>query len=421
MLSRSLFTILAFIITLNVPAQNKTAGITLEECYALAEKNYPLIKRYSIIDKSAKYSLSNANKGYLPQLSLGAQATYQSEVISFPAELPVKIPSIPKDQYNASVTLNQIIWDGGAISSAKKLIKAENKSDISSLKADMYSIRERINNLFFGILLAGEQIKQTELFSRELEINYKNIESLIFSGVASGSDLDIIEVEQLKNRQRQKELEAAKESYMRMLSYFTGKEITDISVPATENYINVPHENRRPELEMFDSRLEMLQLKKSGINASVMPRFSFFAEGGYGNPSLNMLKPGWKFYGIGGIKLSWNFGSFYTKKGELSLIDNNRNSIENSKDIFLFNSNMEAIKEKGEIAKIKQLITDDDKIISLKEKIVKSARVKTENGTMTVNELLREMNSCNQARQTKIYHNIQLMMAVYNLKYTLNQ
>lgn len=395
---------------------------TIEECYALAEQNYPLIKKYAIIEQSAEFSLANANKAYLPQLGLGAQATYQSEVTSLAAEgLPVQIAAIPKDQYKASVTLSQIIWDGGSVSSAKKLTRAGENVDKSSLETDMYSLRERINNLFFGILLAREQIKQTELYANDLEISYKNIESFIAAGVANASDLDIVQVEQLKNLQRQKELEATLRSYRQMLSYFTGEEVTRVTAPEIESNLPAETGNKRPELELFNSQLTLLETQKTGINAAVMPKFSLFAEGGYGNPALNMLKPGWRLYGLGGIKMSWSFGSFYTRKGEMNLIKSNMNNVENQRDVFLFNSGIQAVNNRGEIYKTQQLLAQDDKIIALKENIIQAARKKTENGTMTVNELLKELNSGQQAKQDKIYHQIQLMMAVYNLKYTLNQ
>lgn len=395
---------------------------TLEECYALAEQNYPLIKKYAIIEQSAGFSLANASKAYLPQLGLGAQATYQSEVTSLSAEgLPVQIAAIPKDQYKASVTLSQIIWDGGAVSSSKKMTRAGEEVDKSSLKTDMYTLRERINHLFFGILLAREQIKQTELYANELEISYKNIGSFISAGVANASDLDIVQVEQLKNLRRQKELEATLRSYRQMLSYFTGEEVTHVTAPEMKSDLPAESGNKRPELELFNSQLALLETRKSGINAAVMPKFSLFAEGGYGNPALNMLKPGWRLFALGGIKMSWNFGSFYTRRGEMDLIKTNMSNVENQRDVFLFNSGIQTVNNQGEIYKIQQLLTQDDKIIALKENIIRAARKKTENGTMTVNELLKELNSGQQAKQDKIYHRIQLMMAVYNLKYTLNQ
>lgn len=406
----------------NTGGDNAGKLYTIEECYALAEQNYPLIKKYAIIKQSAEFTLANANKAYLPQLGLGAQATYQSEVTSLAAEgLPVHIAAIPKDQYKASVTLSQIIWDGGSIASAKKITRAGENVDKSSLETDMYTLRERINNLFFGILLAREQIRQTEIYANDLEISYKNIGSFIAAGIANASDLDIVQVEQLKNLQRKEELEATLRSYRQMLSYFTGAEIAHVAAPEVESDIQADTENRRPELEVFNSQLTLLETRKSGINAAVMPKFSLFAEGGYGNPALNMLKPGWRLYGLGGIKMSWNFGSFYTRKGEMNLIKNNISSIENQRDVFLFNSGIQAVNNRGEIYKAQQLLAQDDKIIALRENIIRAARKKTENGTMTVNELLKELNAGQQAKQDKIYHRIQLMMAVYNLKYTLNQ
>lgn len=401
--------------------QNGYGQVSIDQCYSMAQKNYPLIKKYALIEKSREYSLSNANKNYLPQLSLSAKATYQSEVMEFPAALPISgIPVIPKDQYNAAITLNQTIWDGGITSGSKKQIEANAQVEQNSVESDLYTIKERINNLYFGILLAQEQINQTNIFNKELEINYKNIESYISSGLANQADLDIIKVEQLKNAQRQKELESTKDSYLQMLSYLTGDQIKEISPPAILQN-QEQQENRRPELALFEAQIAQQQIKRVKINADVMPKFSLFIEGGVGNPALNMLDPEFRGYGIGGIKLAWNFGGFYTRRNDLNLINTTKQTIETQKDIFLFNTNMEAIQEKGEINKIKKLMADDDQIIALKDNIIKAAQAKAANGTMTINELLNEINSHQEAVQNKIYHNIQFMLAIYNLKYTLNQ
>lgn len=418
------YSILACLLATTTLAAQERSNMTLEACYTLAEKNYPLIKKYTLVEKTREYSLANANKSYLPQLSLGGKATLQSEVTSLAGELPanlnINIPTLSKGQYNVSVGLNQVIWDGGAVSSSKQAIRAEAQADKDAVTADLYALRERVNNLFFGILLTQEQIKQTGLFDEQLEINYKNVESLVAGGVATGSDLDMVKVEQVKNRQRRRELETIRESYLQVLSYFTGEPISGIQPPKTSEHLS-DQEIKRPELSLFNSQLSLLESKKSGVNASVMPKFSLFAEGGYGNPALNMLKPGGRFYALGGVKLAWNFGGFYTRKGDLNLIQNNQNNVENQREVFLFNTRMEALQENGEIRKIEALLTDDRQIISLKERIVEASQAKTQNGTMSVNDLLIELNSCHQAKQNEIYHRIQLQLAVYTLKHTLNQ
>src|SRR4051812_25530756 len=50
--------------------------LPIDSCYALAVRNYPLIKQYELIEKTKEYTLNNAGKAYLPQLSVHAIEGY---------------------------------------------------------------------------------------------------------------------------------------------------------------------------------------------------------------------------------------------------------------------------------------------------------------------------------------------------------
>ncbi|SHE55990.1 Outer membrane protein TolC [Bacteroides luti] len=416
----------AFIITLaficlHAPIYGQ---LSIDDCYKKAQANYPQVKQYGLIEQSKEFNISNANKGYLPQVSFSAKATYQSAVTKLPITLPnVTIEGLNKDQYQSVVEVNQSIWDGGVIRNQKKITEASSAVDKQKLDVDMYAINDRVNQLFFGILLIDEQIKQNLLLQDELKRNYNQISAYITNGIANQADLDAVKVNQLSTAQRKVELDATRKAYREMLSALIGEEIkegTSLVKPSFAEEASLSSTVNRPELRLFEAQSNLFETQKSMVDAKNLPKLGVFVQGGYGNPGLNMLKNEFTPYYVAGARLSWNFGSLYTKKNDKKLLDNNLQNVAIQKETFLFNTNLKMTQQSNEIDKIKQLMRDDDEIIRLRTNIKKASEVKVEHGTLSVTDLLRDINSEDQAKQSKVLHEIQLLISIYNYKNSTN-
>jgi len=398
--------------------------ITIDEVQEKAEANYPAIARYDIIEKTKEFNIANANKAYLPQGTLSAQGTWQSDVTSIDLNMPnVEIPTIDKDQYRIVAELNQTIWDGGRISAQKKSTEANAELEKSQLDSEIYTLRERVNNLYFGILLMKEQINQLGILENELQLNHDNVEVYVQNGLANETDLNTVKVEQLKAGQRRINLETNLEAYIQMLSVLTGEELNSDNVfikPETESSLILPVINR-PELKVFEAQENAIESQKSLLNTRMMPTIGAFAQGGYGKPGLNMFDNEFKPYFSGGVRVSWNFGNLYTLKNDRKKIDLQKSAVNSQRETFLHNLNIVIPQQQIEIEKFKKTMQDDDEIIRLQTQIRQTAEVKVENGTMTVSDLMKEINAEESAKQAKLLHEIQFLMSVYSLKYTTNQ
>ncbi len=398
--------------------------LSIDECYKKAQANYPLVKQYGLIEQSKAYNLSNADKGYLPQFTLSAKASYQSEVTKIPITIPnVEIKGLNKDQYQNVVELNQTIWDGGVIHTQKKITEASSIVEKQKLDVDMYAINERVNQLFFGILLLDEQIKQNKLLQDELKRNYGQISSYVANGIANQADLDAVKVNQLNTAQHKVELDATRKAYREMLAAMIGEPIKEDALlikPSEAESLSLSETIKRPELQLFEAQKDLYEAQKSLILSKNLPKLGLFVQGGYSNPGLNMLKSEFSPYYVAGARLSWNFGGLYTKKNDRKLLETNQENVAVQKETFLFNTNLQMTQDNNEIEKLKKLMRDDDEIIQLRTNIKKSAEIKVEHGTLSVTELLREINSEDQAKQNKALHEIQLLMSIYNYKNTSN-
>lgn len=418
-------TIILLITLLTVITSYGQTTLTLESCRQRAVDNYPLIKQYDLISLSEQYSLSNASKSYLPQVSLNGQASYQSDVTKLPIDLsslplptPIENTTMDKDQYKATIDVSQTIWDGGATSSQHKITKANSEVERKQIEVNLYTVKEKVNQLYFAILAIDEKLKLIDLTEIDLQTNKDIAQSMFKNGVAMQSDLDQIEVELLNLEQSRTEQLAMRDAYIKMLSLFIHENLSDqthLQKPTEDNLLS--NNITRPELSLYESQRLLLDAQQTSISAKNMPKFGLFAQGGYGKPGLNMLENKFKLFAIGGIKLTWNFGNLYTKSNERKLINNSRNSVDIQQETFLFNTNVQLTQEQAEIQKIRKMMTKDDEIIELRNRVKKSSESKYKNGVYQTNELIRDINAESQARQTKALREIQYLMSIYSYKH----
>lgn len=395
--------------------------ITLSECYQLARENYPLIKKQDLIKKSGEYNVENALRGYLPQINIMGQATYQNDVTQFPIKLPnVSVDPLSKDQYKVFADVNQTIYDGGIIKNQKKAAELQSEIQTQQLEVELDKLKERINQLYFGILLTDKQLTQLQLTKTDINEGIKKAEAQLQNGVIFRSNLDALKAELVKTEQKGIELQALKETYLQMLSYFIKKNLdahTQLTVP--EKAL-ISETNNRSELKLFEAQKNLIETQKKMINSKNTPKLGAFFQGGYGKPGFNMLKNEFDVFYMAGVRLNIPISGFYTKKNDLNLLKNQAQDIDIQKENFLFNLNFTEIQQKSELEKIQQLIDKDDELIALRKSIKKASLAQLENGVINTNDYLRDVNAEEQATLAKINHEIQYLLTQYNLKAQLN-
>lgn len=407
--------------------------LTLEECQQLAQENYPLLKRYNLIQQTTEYSLQNINRGYLPQLVFSGQATYQSDVATLPelltnllAQNGYAVKGLDKDQYRIALDLNQIIWDGGNLKAQKENVTAQGEIQTKQTDVDMYNIRERINNLYFGILLIEDKIRLNQDLQTLLQSNCDKLESMRQNGTAMQADVNAIRAEYLKTNQQLTELTSMRQSFQQMLTLFIGKQVTANTTLLKPNAtLPISLENLRPELQMFDAQLQQTEAQRRLLNSGVRPRLSLFAQGFYGYPGYNMFEDmfnhDFSLNGLVGVRLSWNISKLYTHKNDKRKLVLAQNQIENAREVFLFNNQLQSTQEQEAIERYRRMMSEDDEIIRLRTSVRQAVEAKLKHGVIDVNNLLQEITRENQARTNQSSHEIEMLKHIYELRHTVNQ
>ena len=403
---------------------------TLEECQLAAERNYPMIKQYNLISQTTQLTVKNIMKGWLPQIAIAAQATYQSDVTSWPEsmkatlqQLGINMKGLSKDQYKVGIDLQQTIYDGGTISSMRSIARQEEKVQKAQVETNLYQVRKRVNEMYFSLLLLNEQIKLNDDVKALLLSSEKKLASMLKGGTIATSDFENIRAERLSVEQQNESLKSQQQMLQHLLSTFCGIKVSNIQKPAP--FKTTISTNKQPEMQLFDNQLQLSSIKEKALNSQVRPKLGIFAQGFYGYPGLNMFEDmmnrKWSLNGIIGVKLSWNVGALYSLKNDKAKLRLQREMTENAREIFLFNNQLEEIQQNENIKRYHTMKKTDDEIIMLRTNIRKAAESKLSHGIIDINNLLREINNENAAKIQQTIHDIEMLKEMYNLKYTNNE
>ena len=406
-------------------------GQTLEECQRAAEQNYPLIRQYGLIEKTTQLTLANLQKGWLPQVSASAQATYQSDVASWPEGMTsmmkgmgIDMKGLKKDQYRVGVDISQTVYDGGAISSQKQIAQEQEQVQLAQTEVSLYQVKKRVNEMYFSLLMLEEQMQLNRDLQELLSGNERKLESMVKRGTAAESDWLNVKAERLNVMQQATTLESSQQMLMEMLSTFCGLEVKDVQKPDGTSLL-ASTEGQRPELKLFDAQLRLAEAQEKSLNAALKPRFGLFAQGYYGYPGLNMfedmMRHQWSLNGIIGARLTWNIGALYTRKNDKAKLQQQRLLTESNREVFLFNNRLEQIQQNQEIARYRKLMADDEEIIQLRANVRKAAESKLAHGIIDVNDLVREINQENAARVQQKMHELEMLKQIYDNAYTKGQ
>jgi outer membrane protein TolC len=403
--------ILFFLLAAQLFSQEK---ISLEQCYNLVKTNYPLTKQFQLLNEQEKTDLEVIELEKLPQLDLAAQATYQSHVTQVP--LPNStIEPLNKDQYKATLTINQLIYAGGLVNAKAQLKNSASQKQQQQLQVGLHQLKTQVNRYFFSILLMQEQQNLLQAKENLLRAKLSEMQAAVKYGVALPASDKILEAELLKLKQQFTDNEKTKQLLLTNLGLLAG---TTFSTNAVAEAPLVTHTNNlklnRPELYLYELQKQEIDHSKMVLSKQNAPKLAAFATGGYGNPGLNMLDNSFKSFYMAGLKLNWNVFDWNANKKQQTSLLLNKEIIDNDVEIFKLNTTMQLQQQQTEIEKIEQLIETDLEIEALRKEILNTAESQLKNGVITASAYITELTNLYESQSNTITHKIQLQLAKAN-------
>ena len=402
------------------------AQTTLDECIGLAYDNYPQIKEMSLIEMTRGIDLKTAAYAWLPHLNVSGKATWQSEVVEMPIEIPRMDIRIPHDQYGLTAEFTQQIWDGGTSHSQRELAEAGAEVKKTQLETNLWAIRSRIQNIYLGIILIDKQMRLNDLLRENLERNSEEVGSLINGGVALPTDLDQVSVNILSCLQQRASLEADRRSYVKLLGLMTGRDMTGVELAIPQEALDFQDDGvrdfaTRPEMSLYSAQLKQNDVQLRQLNTLISPKLNLSLQGGYGRPGMNMLSGDFSAYFVAGLKLQWNLGALYTRGMDKRNLKADAQKIDLTRETFLLNSSVEAEQKNNAIEKARDVLDRDSEIIALRQRIREAGENQYREGTIKMNDYLSMLDEEYKAKANESMHEVQLMMAVYDMKNTLGK
>lgn len=405
----------------SLPLLGFAQTLTLDECQKMAHDNYPAIKQYGMVETLRNYTVDNAAKGLLPQVSVQAGVYAFTDIINANEQMQQMGFDMKNYLANGMVSIKQSIYDGGQIAAGKEVAKAQAEVQKRQLYVTMHDINERVEQLFFGVLTLDEQLRQNGILQKDLSVSSNTVKSMIKNGLANQSDQDVISVELMKAEQQAEALTASRKAYLKMLGVFIGKPLSEdaqvekpaMTLPAAKDSWGL----NRPELSFYTSQNQLLDTQRKQLDTRLRPTIGLVGMGMLHTKVSDIVHNGLL---LGGISVSWNIGALYTRKNDIHKIEVQRQMNDSQKETFLFNNRLQNEDADGNIQSLRKQLTKDVQIVTLRENIRQANEKKVKLGTETVNELIRSVNAVSMARQQQSLHELQLLQAIYHSK-TINK
>jgi outer membrane protein TolC len=380
------------------PARTQT--LTLDQAMSRAVSAYPALRQQGIIRQSEQLSQQNLTRQLLPQLSLSAQATLQSDVTQLKIpNAPFQVEPLSKDQYRAMADLSQIVYDGGQISAQRNLSTARSVVETERVAVELHLLKERIQQLYFGILNAETQMALIGILESDIDAGIRRTEAQLAGGTAYRSALALLKAERLRTGQKRLEIGAANRGFRKALGVLTDLSLHDSTQLEIPGPPTAGGESTRPELALFEAQRNAAVAEKKLIDARSAPRASVFMQAGYGRPGLNMLQNQFAWFSMGGIRLNWQLQSLYTAKRDRMQADLRANSVKLQEETFQQNNQAQIQQQQAELEQLNQMILADEEIIQLRRTVKEAALAQLEAGVINASDYLREVHAEENARQ----------------------
>lgn len=406
--------------------------INLEDCYTLARSNYPLLKERGLIQQTKEFTVKNAWRGYIPVINASGQATYQSETTNFgdvfggiPPTSPfyqafkeIHFPTYSKDQYRLTGEVNQTVFDGlaGKFKKENAVVQAEVQEQ--SLEVNLYALRQRVNQVYFGILLIDEELLLNAVQQQDVQNGIDRTQALVNNGTAYRSAVDELKAQLLQVKQNSVDLAATRRGYMMVLGLLTGQQLDENTVLAKPEAPDLNDDIKRPELRLYEVQKKTYDVQSRQLNTGLMPQLNAYFDGSYGRPTLNTVSNDFGAFWIAGIRFNWSIAALYTLKNNRRVLALSQKDLDLQKQTFLFNTQISAAQEDEDIRKYNELVANDQQIVDLRASVTRASDAQLKNGVITGHDYIAQVDAEAQARLNLILHQVQLLQAQYNHKNT---
>ncbi|MFB6342863.1 TolC family protein [Saccharicrinis sp. FJH62] len=406
-----------FLIFLFVPAALLGQQVTLQQCYSDGYYHHPSYDNMRLLLKIGELENENSGVSNLPQATLKANASWQSDVTSVNLQIPgVTIPKLAQDWYKLYIDVTQTIYDGGLAKSKKAVADAKTEADVQQQEVNLYAVKGNVNLAYFSALNLQNQIKILNLKKQVLQDQSKVVESAVKNGAVNSNEQNNLKAEMVLLNQQIIELESLHKASLDNLSLITGKTFndkTELVLPANPVADSTSIPVNRPELDLIEAQKEQLDNQSDLLQNTRKPRIYGYGQAGYGRPGLNMFNDNFADWYIVGVGLQWKIYDWKETSRKKEQIELQKEIADNQKESFLYQLDLLTRSKWNEIEKLNRIIATDEELVTLRKDVADNSASQLKNGVIKSADYIRDLNNYFVAQLTNENHQVALLKAKY--------
>jgi len=394
-------------------------GIQLAALQQAAVDADPRFRELKLYETQSGLRLANINAEKKPTVSVDALVQYQSDVPTPPPFVPNGQPLFlpPKGTVDTYVRLDQRVFDP-TVNSRLAVEQARLAESQAQVRTALYTLRQDVNDAFFAAALLQERAAAVSASIAELDARLRETNTRIREGAAVPADAAAVEAALLQRRQDEDVLRANRAAALRRLSSLTGRSLGENDVLATPdltaglNAARAQTDTRsRPEFAQYARAQERLAREQDAAASRDRPRVSAYARGGLGRPGLNFIDDQFQFYGIVGMQLHWNAWSGGSAARDREALAVQQQILAADEAAFARTLSRATDADLTDIDRLQRTVEVDDRIVELREQIVRTSDVRFREGVLTASEYVERSTDLLEARSARASHRVELAEA----------
>jgi outer membrane protein TolC len=380
----------------------------------------PRLRQLQLLMTQSELRLRNIAAGRLPSIAVEGQAQFQSDVPTVPFTLPNGRPlfSPPKATYDSGIRLDQRLFDA-TIPAQSAVERAQLAEQQARIRTTLFSLKQQVNEAFFAAAALQARSGALSAVIADLEARLAEMNARVSQGTALPSDASAIEATLLQRQQDVEELRSSRRAALARLVVLTGQAIRDddelalpdLAAAVTDARQRAADVRARPEFEQFARIRERLATQADLTTAQERPRVSTFAKVGYGRPGLNFISDRFDSYGLGGVRVQWNAWTWGMPAREREALALQQQVVAADEAAFEKTIVDGTESDLAAIDRLQNVLALDERIVSLREQVVRSTALRLQEGVVTASEYLDRDTELLQARFAFAGHRVELAQA----------
>ena len=380
----------------------------------------PRGRELALLMEQSRLRQQNLTAEQRPTLTVEGQAQYQSAVAKIPFSLPggISPPTPPHDTYDAHVAAGQKLYDP-TIGARRAVEDAQLAESEARLRAELYPLRQNVNDAFFAALQAQSQIAELDHTITDLQAQQRVAAARVREGTALPSEEKALRAEILRRRQSVAEAAANRRAALAILTDLTGKSYdsttllgaSDLAVEVARARDSLPVLRTRPEYEQFSRSRALLEQQERARKAQDLPKVSAFGRAGYGRPGLNPLSTKFDNYWLTGIQFQWAPWTWGTGRRDRQILELQRQIVTAEEEQFTNTLRRGVEQDLANIDRLESAIREDDEIVALRESILTETRARFNEGVVTSADYVDRQTDVLSARTSRALHRVELAQA----------